>query len=137
MEREGVPPPSSLPTTATTILGKYRLGRFLGLGSFAKNANSIQAVVGNTNIGANVVLIGSLLRLRIVASYSVGLDKINLRKCEERGIRVTNSPDALTDDVVNKAIRLILAAIEILLQWLVVKMWFLICRQPNANWKFQ
>ncbi|EXB44181.1 CBL-interacting serine/threonine-protein kinase 4 [Morus notabilis] len=39
MEREGVPPPPPpppSPTTATTILGKYRLGRFLGSGSFAK-----------------------------------------------------------------------------------------------------
>ncbi|EXB56444.1 Glyoxylate reductase [Morus notabilis] len=133
MEREGVPPhppPPSSPTTATTILGKYRLGRFLGSGSFAKrypstaeflgeNADSVQAVAGNTKIGTDTILIGSLPRLRIVMSYSMGLDKIDMRKYEEREIMVTNNPDKLTYDIADKAIGLILAVIEILLQWLV------------------
>ncbi|KAF7146959.1 hypothetical protein RHSIM_Rhsim03G0253800 [Rhododendron simsii] len=50
--------------------------------------------------------------LEIVASYSVGLDKIDLSKCEERRIRVTNSPDVLTDDVAGVAIGLALATLR-------------------------
>lgn len=76
------------------------------------NANKIQAVVGNTKIGADAELIDSLPNLKIVASYSVGLDKIDLRKCEEKGIRVTNTPDVLTDDVADIAIGLMLAVLR-------------------------
>lgn len=65
--------------------------------------------MGNTKIGADAELIDSLPKLEIVSSYSVGLDKIDLRKCEEKGIRVTNTPDVLTDDVADLAIGLVLA----------------------------
>jgi hypothetical protein len=40
-----------------------------------------------------------LPNLEIVSSFSVGLDKIDLTKCRERVITVTNTPDVLTDDV--------------------------------------
>ncbi|EXB93774.1 Glyoxylate reductase [Morus notabilis] len=81
----------------------FKLWRYPSMAEFlGENVDSVQAVVGNTKIGADTVLIGSLPRLRIVASYSMGLDKIDMRKCEEREIRVTNSPDTLTDDVANK-----------------------------------
>ncbi|KAJ7963008.1 Hydroxyphenylpyruvate reductase [Quillaja saponaria] len=73
------------------------------------NSNSIRAVVGNATIGADAEMIGSLPKLEIVASYSVGLDKIDLRKCKEKGIRVTNTPDVLTDNVADLAIALALA----------------------------
>lgn len=79
---------------------------------FEHNAHSIRAVVGNTKVGADAELIDSLLKLEIVASYSVGLDKIDLRKCEEKGIRVTNTPDVLTDDVADIAIGLMLAVLR-------------------------
>ena len=74
--------------------------------------NTIRAVVGDTNIGADAELIASLPNLEIVASYSVGLDKIDLRKCEEKGIRVANTPDVLTDDVADLAIGLILGVLR-------------------------
>ncbi|KAL0380451.1 UNVERIFIED_CONTAM: Hydroxyphenylpyruvate reductase [Sesamum angustifolium] len=73
---------------------------------------SIRAVVGDTKVGANAELIDALPRLEIVASYSVGLDKIDLNKCKERGIRVTNTPDVLTDDVADVAIGLALATLR-------------------------
>lgn len=73
------------------------------------NSHSIRALVGNTKIGADGELIESLPKLEIVSSYSVGLDKIDLRKCKEMGVRVTNTPDVLTDDVADLAIGLVLA----------------------------
>ncbi|KAK4839470.1 hypothetical protein QYF36_022205 [Acer negundo] len=57
-------------------------------------------------------MIESLPRLEIVASYSVGLDKIDMEKCREKGIRVTNTPDVLTDDVADLAIGLIMAVLR-------------------------
>ncbi|KAF5187149.1 Glyoxylate/hydroxypyruvate reductase B [Thalictrum thalictroides] len=77
-----------------------------------ENANSIRAVIGNGVIGASSELIDQLPKLEIVASHSVGLDKIDLKKCKERGIRVTYTPDVLTDDVADLAIALILTTLR-------------------------
>ncbi|KAA8540406.1 hypothetical protein F0562_024675 [Nyssa sinensis] len=76
------------------------------------HSHSIRAVVGNATIGANAELIDSLPKLEIVSSYSVGLDKIDLVKCKNRGIRVTYTPDVLTDDAADLAIALILATLR-------------------------
>ncbi|XP_051135090.1 hydroxyphenylpyruvate reductase [Andrographis paniculata] len=77
-----------------------------------QHGESIRAVVGNASAGADAVLIDALPKLEIVSSYSVGLDKIDLIKCEEKGIRVTNTPDVLTDDVADLAIGLMLAVLR-------------------------
>ncbi|KAF2301209.1 hypothetical protein P3X46_001425 [Hevea brasiliensis] len=76
------------------------------------NQHKIKAIVGNTKIGADAELIDALPELEIVATFSVGLDKIDLRKCKEKGIRVTNTPDVLTDDVADLAIGLILGVLR-------------------------
>ncbi|KAL3840885.1 hypothetical protein ACJIZ3_025476 [Penstemon smallii] len=74
-----------------------------------KHSELIKAVVGNGVTGADAELIDSLPHLEIVASHSSGLDKIDLDKCREKGIRVTYTPDALTDEVADMAILLTLA----------------------------
>ncbi|KAK8551228.1 hypothetical protein V6N13_119706 [Hibiscus sabdariffa] len=78
----------------------------------ASHKDSIQAVVGNAAAGADAELIEALPKLEIVASFSVGLDKIDLTKCKEKGIRVTNTPDVLTEDVADLAIGLMLAVLR-------------------------
>ena len=78
----------------------------------ATHENSIRAVVGNASAGADAELIEALPKLEIVASFSVGLDKIDLAKCKEKGIRVTNTPDVLTEDVADLAIGLMLAVLR-------------------------
>lgn len=91
----------------------FKLWNYPSLSDFAKsNSNSIRAVVGNTKIGADAEMIDSLPNLEIVSTYSVGLDKIDLTKCKERGIRVTNTPDVLTDDVADVAVGLALAVVR-------------------------
>lgn len=77
-----------------------------------RHSDSVRAVVGNAFFGADSDLIDALPNLEIVSSYSVGLDKIDLAKCKERGIRVTNTPDVLTDDVADAAIGLALATLR-------------------------
>ncbi|CAI0423121.1 unnamed protein product [Linum tenue] len=54
----------------------------------------------------------ALPKLEIVSSFSVGMDKIDLGKCKEKGIRVSNTPDVLTDDVADLAIGLTLAVLR-------------------------
>lgn len=77
-----------------------------------QQADAIRAVVGNAFAGAGAELIEALPKLEIVSSFSVGLDKIDLIKCKEKGIRVTNTPDVLTEDVADLAIGLMLAVLR-------------------------
>jgi lactate dehydrogenase-like 2-hydroxyacid dehydrogenase len=76
------------------------------------HAGSIRAVVGNAQHGADADLIDALPELEIVASFSVGIDRVDLAKCRERGIRVTNTPDVLTDDVADLAVGLAIAVLR-------------------------
>ncbi|KAF7843357.1 hydroxyphenylpyruvate reductase [Senna tora] len=76
------------------------------------HAHSIRAVVGNAGAGADAELINALPKLEIVSSFSVGVDSIDLNKCKEKGIRVTNTPDVLTDEVADLTIGLILALLR-------------------------
>ncbi|KAL5220293.1 hypothetical protein ABZP36_025006 [Zizania latifolia] len=76
------------------------------------HAASIRAVVGSPWFGAYAALIDSLPALEIIASFSVGVDRIDLAKCKERGIRVTNTPDVLTDDVADLAVGLAIATLR-------------------------
>lgn len=76
------------------------------------NSAQIRAVVGNANVGVDAALVDALPSLEIVASFSVGLDKVDLVKCREKGIRVTNTPDVLTDDVADLAIGLAIACMR-------------------------
>ncbi|GAB4842235.1 Glyoxylate/hydroxypyruvate/pyruvate reductase 2kgr [Ancistrocladus abbreviatus] len=95
---------------------RYNLFRFWNFPDrrqfLTQNADRIRVVVGNPSAGADAELIESLPKLEIVASFSVGLDKIDLGKCKEKGIRVTNTPDVLTDDVADLAIGLMLATLR-------------------------
>ncbi|KAJ4952109.1 hypothetical protein NE237_028941 [Protea cynaroides] len=77
-----------------------------------ENSNSIRALVGNATIGADAETIDILPKLEIISSYSVGLDKVDLVKCKEKGVRVTNTPDVLTEDVADIAIGLIIATLR-------------------------
>ncbi|MDJ0825904.1 MAG: 2-hydroxyacid dehydrogenase [Rhodobacter sp.] len=47
--------------------------------------------------------------LEIVAVYGVGYDGVDLEACRARGVRVTNTPDVLTDDVADLGVAMMLA----------------------------
>lgn len=76
------------------------------------NAGAIRAVVGNSAVNADAATIDALPNLEIVASFSVGIDKVDLARCRERGIRVTNTPDVLTEDVADLAIGLAISTMR-------------------------
>ncbi|XP_047316961.1 glyoxylate/hydroxypyruvate/pyruvate reductase 2KGR-like [Impatiens glandulifera] len=79
---------------------------------FKENSGLIRAVVGSGHAGADAKLIEALPKLEIISSFSVGLDKVDLTKCQEKGIRVTNTPDVLTDDVADLAIGLMITTLR-------------------------
>jgi len=53
-------------------------------------------------------LLDALPKLEIISVFGVGYDGVPTAYCRKRGIRVTNTPDVLTDDVADVAVALIL-----------------------------
>jgi hydroxypyruvate reductase len=53
-------------------------------------------------------LLDALPALEIISVFGVGYDGVPIAYCKKRGIKVTNTPDVLTDDVADVALGLIL-----------------------------
>jgi lactate dehydrogenase-like 2-hydroxyacid dehydrogenase len=72
----------------------------------------IRAIATNGVLGAGAELIDACPKLKIIACFGVGFDAIDLDRAKARGIRVTNTPDVLTEDVADMAFALILASLR-------------------------
>ena len=72
----------------------------------------IRAIATDGVRGANGELIDACPRLEIIACFGVGFDAIDLDRARARGVRVTNTPDVLTEDVADMAFALILASMR-------------------------
>lgn len=68
----------------------------------------IRAVVGGGMAKLDAALLGQLPDLEIVAIHGIGHDGIDLDTLRARGIRLTLTPDVLTEDVADLAIALML-----------------------------
>jgi lactate dehydrogenase-like 2-hydroxyacid dehydrogenase len=69
---------------------------------------SIRAIATRGELGASRVMIEACPRLEIVSVYGVGYDAVDLLACRERGVRVTNTPDVLTNDVADLGVAMML-----------------------------
>lgn len=78
-------------------------------GYIAERSENVRAIATRGELGASARLMSKLPRLEIVACYGVGTDAIDLEYARKRGIRVTNTPDVLTEDVADLGIGLALA----------------------------
>jgi len=67
-----------------------------------------RAIVVPGGFTVTEALLASLPKLEIISVFGVGYDGVPLVPCRERGIRVTNTPDVLTDDVADIATALVL-----------------------------
>ena len=68
-----------------------------------------RAIVGGGSMHLDAATIAALPALEIVAVHGVGHDGVDLAAARARGVRVTTTPDVLTDDVADLAIALWLA----------------------------
>ncbi|MGH8326039.1 MAG: 2-hydroxyacid dehydrogenase [Steroidobacteraceae bacterium] len=75
-------------------------------------AHAVRAVVTGGHIGISPDLMARLPRLGIVAINGVGFDKVDLEEARRRGIRVSITPNVLTDDVADLAVGLIIALLR-------------------------
>jgi hydroxypyruvate reductase len=73
----------------------------------AEGASIRGLVQGGGNV-APTALLDALPRLEIISVFGVGYDGVPVDYCRKRGIKVTNTPDVLTDDVSDAALGLIL-----------------------------
>ncbi len=70
----------------------------------------IEAVITGGHTGISVELLERLPALKVVAINGVGTDAVNLDYCRSRALPVTATLGALTDDVADLAIGLLIAA---------------------------
>jgi lactate dehydrogenase-like 2-hydroxyacid dehydrogenase len=70
---------------------------------------AVRAIATRGELGADRTLIEACPSLEVIAVYGVGFDAVDLEACRERGVRVTNTPDVLTNDVADLAVAMMLA----------------------------
>ena len=69
----------------------------------------VRAAVTNGIVGMKGELIAALPALEIIGVFGVGVDAVDQAVAKARGVRVTNTPDVLTEGVAELAIALLLA----------------------------
>lgn len=74
------------------------------------------AMVCNGHVSIDEAFLAQIPALKIVASSSVGYDTMDVAAMTRVGVRLTNTPDVLTDDVADTALMLLLAARRRLVQ---------------------
>ena len=95
------------PDAQASLDDAYTVHRMIGHGAPPpSNPAAIDAVVTGGHNGIPSDLLAGLPNLKIVAINGVGYDKVDLEAARRRGIRVTNTPDVLTDDVADLAVGL-------------------------------
>lgn len=75
-------------------------------------AGDCEVVVTSGGRGCEAAVMDALPALRLVSCFGVGVDAIDLMRARAKGIRVTNTPDVLTDDVADLAVALMLASLR-------------------------
>lgn len=69
----------------------------------------IRAIATRGELGANAAMIAACPKLELISVYGVGYDAVDLNACRARGIKVTNTPDVLTNDVADLGVAMMLA----------------------------
>lgn len=77
-------------------------------GLLASKGGSIRGLVQGGGTVTPVSLLDALPKLELISVFGVGYDGVPVDHCRQRGIKVTNTPDVLTDDVADVAVALIM-----------------------------
>jgi lactate dehydrogenase-like 2-hydroxyacid dehydrogenase len=105
-----------MPALEKALAERFTVHRFFELADadafLAENASRLRGVVTGGHIGIPAELAARLPALEIVAINGVGFDKVDLAEAKRRGVRVSNTPDVLTEDVADLAIGLIVSVLR-------------------------
>jgi lactate dehydrogenase-like 2-hydroxyacid dehydrogenase len=78
----------------------------------AAHGAGVRAVLTGGHLGITNELMAALPALGVVAINGVGFDRVDLDEAKRRGVRVSNTPEVLTDDVADLAIGLLIALLR-------------------------
>jgi glyoxylate reductase len=78
--------------------------------ALAEEARDAEVLVPTYMDRVDDALLAALPRLRLVASYGVGTNHLDLEACRRRGVAATNTPGVLTDATADHAMALLLDA---------------------------
>lgn len=77
--------------------------------TLAARGPQVRAIVTNGGLGLPADVLTACTAAEIVAIYGVGYDAVDLNACKARGLRVTNTPDVLTEDCADLAVGMLIA----------------------------
>ena len=77
-------------------------------GMLAAKAGTIRGLVQGGGTITPTSLLEALPALEIISVFGVGYDGVPVDYCKKRGLKVTNTPDVLTDDVADVAVALVM-----------------------------
>jgi len=105
---------SLLPSLERQLDESYTVHRLPPAGAerdafLAARGGEFDALVTSAQGGASAAMIAALPKLRVISSFGVGLDQIDLAAAAQRGIPVGYTPDVLNDCVADLAFALVLA----------------------------
>lgn len=78
----------------------------------ADHADKIRAIATSATVGVSTELMACLPALEIIAIYGVGFECVDLEAARRRNVRVSYTPDVLTDDVADLAVGLTIALLR-------------------------
>jgi lactate dehydrogenase-like 2-hydroxyacid dehydrogenase len=68
----------------------------------------VRAIATRGELGADAAMIAACPQLEVISVYGVGYDAVDIDAARSRGIRVTNTPDVLTNDVADLGVAMML-----------------------------
>ena len=77
-----------------------------------KAVQEARALVSFGSVGASAAMMDALPKLEMIGLFSVGYDKVDVAHTREKGIKLSNTPDVLTDDVADLAVGLLYATVR-------------------------
>ena len=74
----------------------------------AEHGKAIRGIATRGELGADRSMIEACPNLEVISVYGVGFDAVDLSACKDHGVRVTNTPDVLTEDVADLGVAMML-----------------------------
>jgi lactate dehydrogenase-like 2-hydroxyacid dehydrogenase len=106
--------PILIPAINDKLASRYTVHRYFEVSEpeawLREHGASIAAVITGGHTGISRAMLEQLPGLKVVAVNGVGTDAVDLAYCRERGLPVTATLGALTEDVADLAIGLLIAA---------------------------
>ncbi len=106
--------PILIPTINEALASRYAVHRLFEVADpdawLAEHGANIDAVITGGHTGISRAMLERLPNVKVVAVNGVGTDAVDLAYCRSRGLPVTATLGALTEDVADLAIGLLIAA---------------------------